>query len=132
MKEIEATLDQEHAKAKAAFAAKDLAEYRSLFSGDLTYVQANGRTIDREQLLRDVAAQFLRFSKVESSFVRESIEERDGGVIELLSQSAVADESLFVFFRRRWTLERRGRYTWTRAESGWVISRVEVLEEKVR
>jgi hypothetical protein len=74
--EIETALDQAHAKAKAAFAAKDLSTYMGLFSADLAYVQANGRTIDREQLRRDVAAQFRRVSKAESSFVREAIEER--------------------------------------------------------
>jgi hypothetical protein len=132
MEEIEATLDQIHADAQKAFAARNLDRYMDAFSPDLAYKQMNGRIISREQLRKDVAVQLSRFTKTESTFTRERIEYRGPDVVEVLSQDAVAEENIFFFFKRTWKIHRRGIYTWSLGRTGWVISRVEVLEESIR
>ncbi len=132
MNEIESALDQAHANAKKAFAAKNVDRYMATFSPDLVYKQLNGKTISREQLRGDVAAQFSRFSKTESTFTRERIEYRGSDAIEFLIQDATAEETVFFFFKQTWKIRRRGIYTWSLGKTGWAISRVEVLEETVR
>lgn len=131
-KEIESALDQAHANAQSAFNAKDLDCYMAGFSRNLSYKQFDGLIINWERLRKDVASQFARFSKVESKFIRERIEYEGSNVVEYVSQNATAEERVFVVFKRLWRIRRRGIYTWSKVDSGWVISKVDVLEESVR
>ena len=127
-----AELDAAHALARQAFARKDLDAYREMFSPDLSYRQANGEVIGRDRLMRDVAAQLASVESAETEFVREDLSIEDGSAVELLRQAASVTMIHFLLFRRRISVERRGRYTWTRDGGRWRIVRVEVLEESVR
>lgn len=132
MKDIESALNQRHAEAQDAFAAKDIDRYMAIFSPDLIYKQLNGKAVSREQIRRDVAGQFARLGKVESRFAREQLEDRGSDVVEHLTQTATAEERILFVFKRTWKVHRRGIYTWILTETGYVISRVEVLEESIR
>jgi hypothetical protein len=122
-------LDAMHLRAKQAFEQKDLAAYRDIFTPDLTYCQADGRVIGRDQLMRDVKAQFRRVRWVRSSFVREFIEPGDDRAGELVTQMGLAGVTAFFFVHRIWELNRRVRYYWKRVGDRWRIDRVEVIEE---
>jgi hypothetical protein len=127
-----AELDAMHLEARCAFERRDLATYRDLFAPELTYRQADGRVIGRDQLMRDVAAQFRRLSGVRSSFVRESIEFGEDRANELLTQTGCACATAFFVIHRIWDLTRKSRFYWTKVGQRWRIERVEVIEEHVR
>lgn len=131
-KEIESAIDQAHANAQSAFDAKNLDRYMAGFSRNLAYKQLNGKIINWERLREDVASQFARLSKVESKFIRERIEYEGSNVVEYVTQNATAEERVFFVFKRIWRIRRRGIYTWSKVNSEWVISKVDVLEESVR
>jgi hypothetical protein len=128
--QIEAVLDERHIVANQAFAHKDAEAYKNVFGVDLRYSQADGATIDRVRLMKDVRAQFKRLDRAESSFTRESLEVDGGEVRETLLQIAIAEASAFGFLRRIWRVERRGHYTWVIEDRQWKIVRVQVLSEK--
>jgi hypothetical protein len=128
---IEKELDRRHAEAKRAFARKDISAYREIFSPSLAYCQPDGRVISRDTLMRDVAVQFRRLDSAESVFVREDLSMTSGDVKETLIQEAAAEATLFGFVHRRWKINRRGTYTWTKQEGRWVIKQVEVFSETV-
>jgi hypothetical protein len=130
-KEIESVLDQAHAIAQSALNAKDLDRYMAVFSRDLAYKQLNGKTITWQQLRRDVADQFARMTKAEGKFVRERLEYKGTDVIEYATQNATAEERIFFVFKRVWRIHRRGIYTWSKINARWVISKVDILEERV-
>lgn len=132
MTDIASALDRRHAEAQDAYAAKDLDRYMAIFSPDLTYRPLNGTVLSREQLRKDVARQFARVGKVESRFARQHLDDRGSDVVEHLTQTAIAEERILFVFKRTWKLHRRGIYTWTLTEKGYVISRVEILEESLR
>jgi hypothetical protein len=124
-------LDALHLEAKAAFERRDVAAYRELFAPELTYCQADGRVIGRDQLMRDVAAQFRRLDGIRSSFQRESIEIGDGRATELLTQTGCVYVTVFFIVHRIWEVSRRTRFFWAEANERWRIARVEVIEEHV-
>ncbi len=124
-------LDALHAEAKAAFERKDLATYTSVFAPGLRYRQRDGRVIGRDQLMRDVQAQFRRFNRVHSSYVREHLEVTDGRATEILEGTGSAEATAFFVVHFTWKVTRRGRYLWTRMEGRWQIEEVDVWEEKV-
>lgn len=127
-----AELDAMHDRARAAFLARDLDGYREIFAPALSYRQADGRVIDRDQLMRDVADQLRRFDRVRSSFTREHLDVGAGGdrATETLTQEVAAGVTVFVVVHRAWRLTRRARYAWARREGRWQIDAVEVLEER--
>jgi ketosteroid isomerase-like protein len=131
LRNIAAELDAVHSQAKQAFQAKDLNAYMDVFSPQLTYKQADGRVIDRDQLTRDVADQFASVRSMNTSYFRESIEASDSKVTEVLQQTAWAEVGAFTMFRRKWKIQRRGRYVWTKTSDGWKIIYVEIMEENV-
>jgi Domain of unknown function (DUF4440) len=134
MRELEkarAELDAMHLEAREAFERRDLAAYRALFAPELTYCQADGRVIGRDQLMRDVAAQFRRLSGFRSSFVREAIEIGDGRANELLTQTGCTCATAFFIVHRVWEFSRRSRFFWTDVGKRWRIERVEVIKEHV-
>ena len=128
---IIAELDAMHARARSAFEHRDLAAYRDLFAPELRYRQPDGRTIDRDCLTRDVAAQFRRLSRVQWSFVRDHIEMGEDRATEILTQTGSVGATAFLLVHRTWDLFRKGRYTWRRSGGRWCIEEVEVLEEQV-
>jgi hypothetical protein len=128
---IEKDLDELHSTAAAAFARKDVAAYRKLFSPTLTYQQADGTIIDREQLMRDVAEQFRRLTHAASSYSRESIFIAGNEATEVLEQEAYLRATAFGFINRSWTLRRRGSYVWFKTGDTWVVQRVQVLSEAI-
>lgn len=125
-------LDQVHAVAQRAFRARDIDTYRSLFTDDLRYVQPNGKTIGRVQLMRDVAKQLSQFKTADSKFTRESLTMNDDGTVtEICSQNVVYSVTVFFMFTKTWRLGRRGKYTYRKTDTGWQICNVEVLSETV-
>jgi hypothetical protein len=128
---VAAELDAAHAAAKRAYLARDLVAYMDVFLPDLTYHQPDGRVIGRDRLAQDVANQFANVGGMDSSYVRESIENYGSDVIEVLEQTAWAEVVAFFVIKKKWRLKRRGRYVWTQTSAGWRIKHVEVLEEKV-
>lgn len=128
---VAAELDALHACAKRAYQTKDVAAYMDMFSPALTYLQPNGRTIGRERLARDIAAQFRGMHSADTSYIRESLELSGSEATEVLRQTARVQVVAFFFIRRTWMLQRRGRYVWEKTADGWNVKHVEVLEEKV-
>jgi hypothetical protein len=92
---IEQELDERHAAARDAFLKRDLNAYRAIFSASLRYRQANGKVIDRNRLMRDVASQFRQLSSVQSSFVREQLSVTGNEATETLEQSATVAATAF-------------------------------------
>lgn len=129
--EIIAELDEVHTRAKSAFEQRDLGAYRDLFAPELKYHQPDGRTIGRDGLMRDVAAQFRRLDRAHWSFTREHIEVDGDRATEILTQTGSVGVTALLIVHRDWSLYRKGRYAWTRLAGRWVIEEVEVLEEKV-
>ena len=130
--ETAADLDLAHEKAQAAFQRKDLGAYMSLFSPDLRYRQPDGKVIGRDQLARDVRAQFSKLSASSSTYNREQFELANGKAIEVVRGTASACVTVFLFLHRTWDISRRGRYVWRMDDGQWVIEEVEVLEETVQ
>jgi hypothetical protein len=124
-------LEELHHKVRAAYVARDLNSYMHFFSSDLRYHQADGRTIGREQLARDVQSQFDRISAVDAASRNETVEIDTEGVVETVTQWGWIATSAFGFLHRLWRLERRGRHRWRQTEDGWKIVEVTVLKEKV-
>jgi hypothetical protein len=129
---IESELNEAHEAAKRAFRCKDLEAYRNGFSPSLTYRQADGTIIDRDQLMRQVAQQFRALTYVNSSFVRERLSVVDERVTEILLQEASLEATAFGFAHRSWKLIRRGEYEWIKMGAAWVIQHVQVHSETVR
>lgn len=131
---VGAELDAAHERARRAYAARDFAAYLGTFHMDLEYRQADGRTIGREQLARDVRAQLERVHAAASEFRRERLEVRADGAtaVEEGEQRARFEVRALGVVRREWVVRRRGRYEWVRSAVGWQIRRVEVLEEEVQ
>src|SRR5438034_2560072 len=98
-----------HARAKSAFESRDLAVYRDMFAPVLKYHQPDGRTIDRDRLMRDVAAQFHRLSRFQSSFVRDHIEFGEDRATEILTQTGSVGATAFLIVHRTWNFTRKGR-----------------------
>ena len=130
--EITAALDARHAAAAAAFSNRDIAAYRDIFSAQLRYEPNGGSVIDRSRLMDDVQAQFRKMGRAGSNFVREDLTVEGDHVCETLIQKAWFEASAFVLVRRRWHLERRGRYTWMVEDGRWRILHVRVLDEHIR
>jgi hypothetical protein len=130
--ELAAALDARHNDADAAFSDRNIEAYRDLFSESVRYERTDGMVIGKSQLIRDVQAQFRRIDRAESSFVRDDLAIADGNVSETLVQHAVCDASAFGFVRRKWSLERSGRYTWALEDGKWRIIHVRVTNEHVR
>ena len=125
-------LDAVHAAARQAFLERDINAYREFFTDNLRYVQPNGKTISRSQLMRDVGKQISQYKAVDSEMTRESIViNHDGTVTQVVHQKVVYSISVFFFFTKTWKIERHGKYTFRQTDQGWRICDVEVLAESV-
>ena len=126
-------LDSMHASARHAFRSRDIINYRSFFTDDLRYVQSDGKEIGIDELMRDVSKQLTQFKAVDSRLTRESIEMNDNGTVtQLLKQIGTYSLSVFLVFTKTWNIDRRGKYTYRKTDSGWRICDVEVLSENLR
>lgn len=130
--EMGSILGARHAAAQEAYRRKDIASYQAMFSRDLVYRREDGSVVGRAALMKDVQDQFDRFGKVDSRFVRESLQIVDGNVAERLRQTATAETSAFGLVHRRWRMMRRGRYTWSLTDGVWTITSVKVHAEETR
>jgi ketosteroid isomerase-like protein len=124
-------LDAMHRRAIEHYRNKDVGAYMQLFASDLRYRQLNGVEIGREQLTRDVEAQFSRVESADSFYKRESLSIEGDCATEHLEQIASATVRVFLFFQRTWRVRRSGRYTWAKSSDGWRIQTVEVLDERI-
>jgi len=124
-------LDDRHNAARIAYQQRDLEAYRTLFSPELAYRQPKGVTISRDALMKDVAAQFRRLSRVDSTYAREALDGSDDTATEVLAQTASLEAVAFGVVRRRWVLNRHATYHWTRIDGAWLVRRVEVSREAV-
>ena len=128
---IAAELDAVHVRAQRAFESCDLEAYMAIFSPDLAYRRANGQSISRDQLARDVSIQFRRLKTAVSSYSRESIRLNGDEVQELLEQRASASATAFLIVHRIWDLKRKALYTWRNSIDGWQIVEATILEEQL-
>lgn len=124
-------LDQAHERARSAYRARDLGAYVSGFAPDLVYRDTKGRTYSREQIGRQMQDQFERVVAVDTRFDRESLTLDGTNAVEIGTQTARVGVRIALAFARRWRIHRRGKFTWRRTPDGWVISAVDVFEERV-
>jgi len=124
-------LDAAHGKAKSAYRRRDSRMYMEIFAADLTYCQADGKVIGRDQLAKDVRAQLSMLDSAETSFTREKLEIVGQQATELLRQRATVTTRHFAIIRRTWNIERLGKYVWRNTDEGWRIQEVEVLKETI-
>ena len=131
---IRAELDVSHNRARQAYARREAAAYMEMCHPDLEYRQADGRTIGRDALARDVRDQLSRVTNASSEFRREAFEvSKDGRTAtEVCEQQATFEVRALWILHREWSVRRRGRYEWVRVSSGWRIRRVAVLAEDIR
>ena len=125
-------LDLAHEESRDAYQQRDLSRYLAAFTPDLVYRGANGRAYSREQLGRQVHAQFSHLVAADTRFSRESLTVDGEQAVETGTQAAFAAVRIGLIFARRWTIHRRCRVTWRRAAHGWLISAVDVLDEHIR
>lgn len=124
-------IDAAHASANEALQQKDFAAYAQHFADDLSYTQLDGRTIDKTRLVRDISVYFNRIKKVTNAYDRISFEVLPDKITELLHQKSHIAIKVFVFFSKKWTVEREGIYEWKKNKDRWEISTVKILAEKV-
>jgi hypothetical protein len=102
-----------------------------VFSADLTYRRADGKTIGRDELAENVRSQLSMLDSADTSFIREKLEVVGPEATEFLRQVATVTTRHFVVIRRTWNIERVGKYVWQNTDQGWRIQEVEVLKETV-
>jgi hypothetical protein len=125
-------IDVAHDVARRAYSDRDAAAYMTVFHPELEYVQFDGRTIGRDQLVRDVRDQLARVHTATSEYRRDSMSvESADDVTEFVVQRASFTVRAFGVVRREWSVQRRGRYQWVRTLAGWQIRRVQILSEEV-
>jgi hypothetical protein len=129
---VAAQLDDAHAAARRAYAARDVAAYVETFHPELEYTQRDGRTIGRDQLALDIRTQLERVEAASTEFQRERIEVGADAATETLEQRATYQVRAFGVLHRSWEVQRKGRYEWTLLLGRWRLRRVTVLEERVR
>jgi hypothetical protein len=130
--DLPGSLDAAHIAVREAFQRRDLDAYLAYLAADLSYREADGRIQTRESIGRSVKAQLERLVAFSSSFERESLQAEGQEVVETGTQTASISLRWLFIFARRWTVRRRGRYTWRRRRpSGWELCRVELYEERI-
>lgn len=83
--------------------------------------------------MRDVRNQMSGLRSARMEYERRSFKRiAENRVTEVVSQRAWVDFKVFLFFTKRWSLEREGAYTWVRSEDGrWRIEKAVVRSEAV-
>ncbi|EOR95197.1 hypothetical protein ADIARSV_1685 [Arcticibacter svalbardensis MN12-7] len=124
-------IDHAHLLAKEALKKKDFKSYAENFSNDLKYKQLNGLTINKTKLVNDIAVYFKRVISSSSDYKRITFQVVDDKIIERLVQKSQISLKIFIFFSKKWTIEREGIYEWEKNNGKWEIIRVEIIKEKV-
>lgn len=125
-------IEKLHKKAQIAMKQRDISGYMSIFSNDLEYIQKNGDVIDREQLLRDQKKYFSRLVDVKSEYKMLSFERKEDLLEETIEQNTELAIRVFIFFKKKWKVKRRGIYSWTLLSGDEPkIRKVKILEENV-
>lgn len=124
-------IDEMHRLSKEALANKKFESYLEIFSENLTYKQFNGKVIDKKELTRNTASYFNRLKSATSKFERKKYTLKGNRFTENLIQTATSSIKVFIFFTKKWTVEREGIYEWINIKGNWKIEKVEILNEKV-
>ena len=124
-------IDSAHFSANDALKNKNFESYAQHFSESLKYKQINGRTIDKKKLISDIAIYFDRIIKFSSDYKRTDFEVLYDKIIERLIQKSEVAIRIFIFFSKKWTVEREGIYEWKKYDNQWKITSVEIINEKV-
>jgi hypothetical protein len=125
-------VDKTHLAANLALKNRDFDAYMGYFSDDLKYKQSNGKTIDKGQLSYDTKRYFYRIKSFDGMYTRLSSSFENDLFIEKLVQKATVTIRVFIFFSKKWTVEREGTYKWEKVDGDWKILDVEVTNEKTR
>ena len=105
-------IDKMHLSANTALKNKDIKGYLEIFSDDLRYTQANGKTIDKRTLAHDIDKYFTRIIQHNSRYERKKFLIENNVVIETLIQHASVRIKVFLFFSKSFSIEREGIYKW--------------------
>jgi hypothetical protein len=124
-------IDAVHVRVREAFRRRDLSAYMATFALDLTYRQADGRLVSREEVARSIAHQFARLVAFDSGFDREAASATGADLTESGTQTASIALRVFAVFAVRWKVERRGQYTWARVGPNWLLRNVRIDQERV-
>ncbi len=129
--EVEIIVDNLHIKANQDIKNKNLDEYMSIFSDDLNYTQLNGKTINKKRLIHDQRNYWSRILEVNSKYERLDCKFEHDLFTENLTQIGTVWIRVCIFFRKKWTYRRKGKYVWRQINGHWKICQVEILEEKI-
>jgi len=124
-------IDKIHQLANESLRQKRFDTYIDIFSDHLKYKQINGKTRGKTELAKDTAVYFSRLKSTTSQYERKSFSIGENRFTENLNQKATASMRVFIFFTKKWTIEREGIYQWSKSEGAWKIEDVEILSEKV-
>lgn len=124
-------IDQSHLKANQALQNKEFASYMNIFSDDLTYKQMNGKSINKGQLSNDTHKYFARIISYSNNYERIHFSMENDFFIEKLVQKATVTIRVFLFFSKKFKVEREGIYKWKKVDNVWKIAEVEIVNEKI-
>jgi hypothetical protein len=122
-------IDGVHKSNNDALALKQLDRYMDCFSDNLQYKQLNGKIINKKRLIEDTQRYFDRIKNFSSRYERNEFSTEDNKVVERLIQYAQVSIRVFVFFSKKWEVEREGIYEWVKIDNCWKIAKVEILKE---
>ena len=123
-------IDAIHKVANNALRQKYLYAYIGVFADKLAYKQLNGKIIGKRQLIKDINFYFTRIKNYTSEYERKDFSAGDDIITERLIQKAIVSIRVFIFFSKRWTVEREGVYEWEKIDGTWKIVKVEIIKEK--
>src|SRR5688572_29411734 len=109
-------IDRAHASANLALKNKDFDAFIDHFSYNLKYKQLNGKTIDKRKVTTDTKKYFDRIQNYSSHYDRLNSFFDKGLFVEKLLQKSTVAMRVFIFFSKKWTVEREGIYKWEKTE----------------
>jgi hypothetical protein len=124
-------IDGFHKAANDALKEKRFSDYMDFFADDLQYKQLNGKVINKQQLTSDTRRYFDRIREFSGEFERMEITIDNNRIVERLIQHAKVSIRIFIFFSKRWIVEREGVYTLEKNKDKWKIIKVDIINEKV-
>jgi flavorubredoxin len=102
-----------------------------MFSPFVIYRQSNGTVLNYSRLTEDVEKQMRVIPAIQISRIRESCEQSDNTVVEVLTQNTTMTATAFFLITRILEMSKSGKYVWTNTADGWRISEVEILKDKL-
>lgn len=129
---ILASIERTRLDTNRALVNKDLNSYLSVFSDVLKYTQLDGKTISKSQLSKDTKVYFSRIHSVDHNFRRENFSFENDIFTEHGTQDTSVYIRAFIVFLVKWTVNRKGIYSWQRENDKWKIISMKILEEKTR